>query len=64
MINGIKSKLIQKYKLKKGKNNILIIIKNKISNLEDLFKYCRTLKNIGKLKYLDIKEITDFSGIF
>ena len=64
VINGIKSKLIQKYKLKKGENNIQIIIKNKINNVKNMFESCRTLKNIDGLKYLDTKEITDFSYMF
>ena len=64
VINGTKSKLIQKYKLKKGENNIQIIIKNKIINIKNMFESCRTLKNIDGLKYLDTKEITDFSYIF
>ena len=64
VINGIKSKLIQKYKLKKGENNIQIIIKNKISKLKNMFESCRTLKNIDGLKYLDTKEISDFSYMF
>ena len=32
VINGIKSELVKDYKLKKGKNNIEILIKNKIIN--------------------------------
>ena len=64
MINGKNNKLVKKYKLKKGDNNIQIIIKNKITNLKDMFKYCDTLKNINELKYLDTKEITDFSDMF
>ena len=32
-INGYKSKLISKYKLKKGENNIILIIKNKLKDL-------------------------------
>ena len=36
-INGKKNELVSKYKLKKGENNIEIIIKNKLYNLEDMF---------------------------
>ena len=64
MINGAKSKLIQKYELNKGENYIQIIIKNEISNLKAMFENCVTLKNIDELKYLDTKEITDFSCMF
>ena len=64
MINGIKSKLIQKYKLKKGENIVQIIIKNNINNIKNMSEYCSTLKDIEELKYLDTKEITDFSEVF
>ena len=40
IINGIKNKLINKYKLKKGENNVKIIIKNRITNLEYMFCNC------------------------
>ena len=64
IINGKKSELVKQYKLKDGKNNIEIIIKNNIINLEYMFYECSTLKNIEGLKYLDTKEIQNFSGIF
>ena len=64
IINGEKSKLIKRYKLKKGINNIKIIIKNKITNLEDMFEWCRTLKDINELKYLDTKDINNYSYMF
>ena len=43
-INEIKKELIDYYKLKKGENNIKIIIKNKITNLENMFCWCKSLK--------------------
>ena len=46
IINGIKNKLISKYNLKKGNNNIKMIIKNKIINLEYMLYKCYTLKDI------------------
>ena len=64
VINGIKNKLVKKYKLKKGENNIQIIVKEKLIYLKDMFNGCRTLKNIDELKYLDTKDITDFSDMF
>ena len=64
MINGKKNELVQKYKLKKGENNIQIIIKNKKIDLEYMFYECSTLKNIDELKYLDTKDINNFSYIF
>ena len=43
-INGNKSELVNKYKLKKGNNEIKMIIKNKITNLEYMFYECNKLK--------------------
>ena len=64
-INGVPNELVKKYKLKKGENIIKIIIKNKkITNLEDMFYKCSTLKNIEELEYLDTIEVTNFSGMF
>ena len=54
-INGYKSCLMNKFKLKEGENNIKIIIKNKITNLEYMFYECHSLKDINELKYLDTK---------
>ena len=64
IINGEKCKLIDKYILKKGENNIEMIIKNKIINLCSMFYECRTLVNIEELKYLDTKEVKNFSEMF
>jgi len=64
MINRINNKLVEKYRLKKGENNIQIIVKNKLANLKKMFDGCSTLKNIDELKYLDTKEITNFSYMF
>ena len=64
IINGIKIDLISVYKLKKGENNVKIIIKNKITNLKNMFYNCKTLSNIKELEYLDTKDINDFSGMF
>ena len=51
-INGKKNDLIDKYNLKKGENNIKMIIKNKITNLEKMFYKCNKLKNIDELNIL------------
>ena len=64
IINGIKSNLIEKYELKEGINNIEIIIKNKITNLEKMFYKCEALTNIQELKYLNMKEVKNFSYMF
>ena len=63
-INGEKSELISRYNLVNGINNIKIIIKNKLTNLKDMFKCCYTLKDINELKYLDTKDINNFSEMF
>ena len=64
IINGIKNDLISVYKLKEGENNIKIIIKNKITNLKNMFYNCKSLKNIKELEYLDIEDVNNFSGMF
>ena len=61
IINGYKSSLINKFKLKEGESNIKIIIKNKITNLEEMFYKCKSLKNIEELEFLDTKDINNFS---
>ena len=63
-INGNKSKLISKYRLKKGNNNIKMIIKNKIKDLSYMFSGCSNLQNIEELQYLNIKYFTNFSNMF
>ena len=63
-IKGDKSKLVSKYKLKKGNNNIKMIIKNKIKDLRYMFNKCNNLKNIDELKYLNVKYCTNFSYMF
>ena len=63
-INGENCDLIKKFELKKGINNIEMIIKNKINNLEYMFYECSSLKNIDDLKNLDVKGIKNFSHIF
>ena len=63
-INGNKSKLVNKYKLKKGYNNIKMIFKNKIKDLGFMFDECENLENVDELKYLNIKYCKDFSYMF
>jgi len=64
IINGNQSKLINKYNLKDGKNKIQIIIINQLTNLENMFICCISLKNIEELKYLNTSEVTKFSCMF
>ena len=45
-INGKKSELIEEYELKKGYNNVQIIINNKLVNLECMFENVISLVNI------------------
>ena len=64
IINGEKTELISQYKLKKGINNIEIIIKNKLTNLEYMFYKCNKLKNIDELAYLCTEKVNNFSYMF
>ena len=64
IINGAKTNLIGECKLRQGENNIKLLIKNKIINLEYMFNECKCLKKIDGLKYLDTKDITSFDHIF
>ena len=50
IINGKESKLVAEYDLNKGENNITLCIKNKLTNLSDMFAFCKTLYNIDELK--------------
>ena len=63
-INQTKSPLVSQYILKKDKNDIKIIIKNDLNNLEYMFYGCKSLVNIEELKYLDTRRVTNFSYIF
>ena len=64
IINDKPKILISNCELKKGENNITIIIKNKLSNISHMFSGCDTLKDITELKYLDISNAKDFSSMF
>ena len=50
--------------MNKGENNIKIIIKNKITNLEHMFDDCKSLINIKELEYLDTKDIKNLNSMF
>ena len=64
MINVKKCELSYNYNLEEGINNIQIKIKNKITNLENMFKRCISLINIEELKYLNTKKVNNFSHMF
>ena len=63
-INGKEYQLMDKYALEEGVNNIQLIIINKLTNLEEMFLKCKTLKNIDELKYLNTEEVYNFRGMF
>ena len=63
-INGKKSDLVGRCKLKEGNNIITMKIKKKIKDLQYMFQDCSELENIDKLKYLDTKFCKDFSYMF
>ena len=64
IINGERKDLIDVYELEEGENNIILIIKKKITNLSNMFDGCKSLKNIEELKYLNTFYCTDFSYMF
>ena len=41
-----------------------MIIKKTLTNLKGMFHDCDILSNYDELKYLNTKEVTDFSDIF
>ena len=64
IIEGRRINLIERYKLKKGENNIKMIIKKEISYLGYMFDDCKSLKNIDELKYLNTKNCFNFGFMF
>ena len=64
IINGEEFQLMKEYDLKEGTNNIQMIILNQLTNLEYMFSDCISLVNIDELKYLDTKEVKNFSFMF
>ena len=64
IINGDKTNLVDTYKLKKGENNVTLIIKNKLTDLSYMFFNCFRLKNMNELRYLNTENVKDFSYIF
>jgi hypothetical protein len=55
---------MSKYKLRKGDNNIKIVIKRKLKDLQYMFYKCSNLKNIDELKYLVTKYVNNFEYMF
>ena len=64
IINGKKTELMDKCKLNKGENNIIMILKKNNVDLSYLFYGCKSLKNIDDLKNLDIKNVKSLSHMF
>ena len=63
-INGKKNELVNFCELKEGKNYITIKIKNKLTNVSKMFYWCKWLKDINELKYLDVGQCTNFECMF
>lgn len=64
IINGKLTALTNIYPLQKGENIIKMNIKNKLTNLNNMFNDCTKLINIEDLKYLNTKEVDDYSYMF
>ena len=64
IINGKKNLLMNKYNLKTGKNTITLKIKHKLTNLSYMFYWCKYLKDISDLEYLDVSKCDNFSYMF
>ena len=64
VINGKNSKLVEEYRLNKGKNIVSIIIKKDLIDLGSMFDGCTTLKDFEELRYLNTEKVTNFSNIF
>ena len=64
IINNKKYELMERYDSENGIINVQMIILNKLTNIECMFKNCKSLINIDDLQYLDTTEITDFSSMF
>ena len=64
IINGKQNKLISKCELKKRENHITLLIQNKLTNLNNMFRGSNNLKDIKELKYLYVNEVKNFSYMF
>jgi len=63
-INEDKHSLVNKCILKTGKNIITLKIKRKLTNLSYMFYWCKYLKDISELIYLNVGECNNFSYMF
>ena len=64
IINGKKNKLVDYFDLEKGNNTIILIVKNNLEDLGNMFNGCESLYNIDGLKYLNIKYCSNFRYMF
>ena len=64
IINNISIQLLSKLELNKGENIITIKIKNKLTDLSDMFYDCYSLKDISDLRNLDVSEVENFNKMF
>ena len=64
IINGKENELVDYYHLNEGINHIELIILNILTNLEDMFFRCKSLKNIEGLEFLNTEEVHTFKNMF
>ena len=65
IINGKQNiDLVSVYELNPGENIITLILKNKLTNLSEMFSGCKILKDIKELEFLDVRNVQNLSGMF
>ena len=65
IINGKQNiDLVSVYELNPGENIITLILKNKLTNLSEMFSGCKILKDIKELEFLDVRNVHNLSGMF
>ena len=63
-INGVLNELIDGCELKKGENNITLIVKNKLTDLSYFFCASHNLKDFSELNYLDTSDAKNLEYMF
>ena len=65
IINGKQNiDLVSVYELNQGENIITLILKNKLTNLSEMFSGCKILKDIKELEFLDVRNVLNLSCMF
>ena len=65
IINGKQNiDLVSVYELNPGENIITLILKNKLTNLSEMFSGCKILKDIKELEFFDVRNVQNLSGMF